>query len=48
MNDIALFQLIPLLKDIVNKKIPDVRDSLRNFKEEMLDYLLKGVKNRKM
>ena len=37
MNDTALLELAPLLKQIVNKKVPDVRDALRKFRDQMLD-----------
>ena len=45
MNDTALLELAPLLKQIVNKKVPDVRDALRKFRDQMLDQISKGVTN---
>ena len=45
MNDTALSELAPLLKQIVKKKVPDVRDALRKFKDQMLEQIAKGVTN---
>lgn len=45
MNDTALSELAPLLKQIVKKQVPDVRDALRRFRDQMLDQIAKGVTN---
>ena len=45
MNDTALSELAPLLKQIVKKNVPDVRDALRKFRDQMLDQISKGVTN---
>ena len=37
MSDTALFELAPLLKQIVEKKTEDVREALRNFRDQMLE-----------
>jgi hypothetical protein len=37
MNDTALMELAPLLKEIVKKQVGDVRDALRKFRDQMLD-----------
>jgi len=54
MSDTALLELAPLLKckpntltsfvEIVEKKCKDVRAALRNFRDQMLDQLERGVK----
>ena len=44
-NDTALSELAPLLKQIVKKKVPDVRDALRRFRDQMLEQISKGVTN---
>ena len=33
MNDTALTELAPLLKEIVKKQVSDVRDALRKFRD---------------
>jgi len=45
MNDTALSELAPLLKQIVKKQVPDVRDALRKFRDQMLEQIAKGVSN---
>ena len=45
MNDTALYELAPLLKQIVKKQVPDVRDALRKFRDQMLEQIAKGVTN---
>ena len=45
MNDTALSELAPLLKQIVKKQVPDVRDALRKFRDQMLEQIAKGVTN---
>jgi CTD small phosphatase-like protein 2 len=45
MNDTALSELAPLLKQIVKKSVPDVRDALRKFRDQMLEQISKGVTN---
>jgi len=44
-NDTALSELAPLLKQIVKKQVPDVRDALRKFRDQMLEQIAKGVTN---
>lgn len=44
-NDTALSELAPLLKQIVKKNVPDVRDALRKFRDQMLEQISKGVTN---
>ena len=45
MNATALSELAPLLKQIVKKQVPDVRDALRKFRDQMLEQIAKGVTN---
>jgi len=45
MKDTALSELAPLLKQIVKKQVPDVRDALRKFRDQMLEQISKGVTN---
>ena len=45
MNDTVLSELAPLLKQIVKKQVPDVRDALRKFRDQMLEQIAKGVTN---
>jgi len=44
-TDTILFDLIPILKDIVEKKIPDVRRALRKIRDTMIRFYVKGDKN---
>jgi len=37
MTDTALEELGPLLKEIVKKQVPDVRDALRRFRDQMIE-----------
>ena len=37
MNDTALLELAPLLKQIVQKNVKDVREALRKFRDQMLE-----------
>lgn len=39
MSDTALLELAPLLKQIVEKKVKDVREALRKFRDQMLDQI---------
>ena len=48
MNDTALEELAPLLKEIVAKDVPDVRDALRKFRDQMLEQIAKGISNPKL
>jgi len=43
MSDTALFELAPLLKQIVEKKVKDVREALRKFRDQMIEQIQKGV-----
>jgi len=42
-QDTVLQELAPLLKEIVNKQVPDVRIALKKFREQMLEQFSKGV-----
>lgn len=44
-SDTALHELAPLLKQIVEKKVKDVREALRKFRDQMLEQIQKGVTN---
>ena len=44
-TDTILFELIPILKDIVIKKIPDVRKALRKIRDAMIRFYVKGDPN---
>jgi CTD small phosphatase-like protein 2 len=37
MSDTALLELAPLLKQIVQKSVKDVREALRKFRDQMLE-----------
>jgi len=39
MSDTALFELAPLLKQIVHKNVKDVREALRKFRDQMLEQI---------
>ena len=41
-DDDILFKLIPVLKEIVIKKIPDVRKALRNVRDTMIRFYVHG------
>jgi len=45
MTDTALEELGPLLKEIVRKQVPDVREALRKFRDQMIEQLERGVSN---
>ena len=57
MSDTALMELSPLLKgksftihsfvllEIVKKKVPDVREALRKFRDQMLEQISRGITN---
>mmetsp|Transcript_28821 Transcript_28821/g.28531 ORF Transcript_28821/g.28531 Transcript_28821/m.28531 type:complete len:358 (-) Transcript_28821:7-1080(-) len=47
-NDTALQELAPLLKEIVEKECDDVRDALRQFRDQMMEQIARGVKNPKL
>jgi len=44
-SDTALLELAPLLKQIVEKNVSDVREALRKFRDQMLEQIQKGVTN---
>ena len=48
MEDTALEELSPLLVEIVEKKVPDVRQALRQFRDQMLEQIARGIINPKM
>jgi hypothetical protein len=33
------------MKEIVNKKVDDVREALRKFRDQMLEQIAKGITN---
>lgn len=37
MTDTALEELAPLLKEIVKKQVNDVREALRQFRQQMIE-----------
>jgi hypothetical protein len=55
MSDTALIELAPLLKckcfinfdhlEIVEKKCKDVREALRKFRDQMMEFVQKGITN---
>jgi len=44
-NDNALKELLPLLKQIVQKRVKDVRAALRSFRDQMMSLISQGVPN---
>lgn len=44
-KDTALQELTPILKEIVNKNVKDVREALRQFRDQMLEQISKGITN---
>ncbi|KAL4501264.1 hypothetical protein ABPG73_014002 [Tetrahymena malaccensis] len=44
-NDTALVELLPLLKEIATKKVPDVRKALKSLKEQMIQNIQNGIQN---
>jgi CTD small phosphatase-like protein 2 len=45
MTDTSLIDLMPLLKDFVVKKVPDIRKTLRKFRDTMVRLIVKGDNN---
>ena len=45
VNDVALLQLMPILIEIVNKNVKDVRSALRIFRDQMIDQISRGISN---
>lgn len=45
VNDICLFEIMPLLKEMVIKEVPDVRLALRNYRDQVLRQIIKGIPN---
>jgi len=43
VNDTALNELMPILKEIVLKNVDDVRMALRRLRDQMVDQISKGV-----
>lgn len=43
VNDTALSELTPILKEIVKKNVPDVRMALRMLRDQMIEQISKGV-----
>lgn len=44
-SDTALYELAPLLRQIVEKNVGDVRVALRKFRDQMMEQLQNGVQN---
>ncbi len=44
-NDTSLIDLMPLLKEFVIKKVPDVRKTLKKFRDTMIRLYVKGDMN---
>jgi len=44
-KDTSLIDLIPLLRDIVLKKVPDIRKTLRKFRDTLIRLYVKGDPN---
>ena len=42
-KDTALQDLAPLLKEIVTKKVSDIREALRKFRQKMIENIAKGM-----
>jgi CTD small phosphatase-like protein 2 len=45
MHDTSLTDLIPLLKELVIKKVPDVRKALRKIRDALIRLYIKGDTN---
>jgi CTD small phosphatase-like protein 2 len=45
MNDAALKELSPLLKEIAIKQVKDIRQALRNLRDQMIKQIQEGVPN---
>ena len=43
MNDNFLEQISPLLVELVEKKVPDVRKGLRSYRDQILRQISNGV-----
>jgi CTD small phosphatase-like protein 2 len=44
-NDVMLESLAPLLREIVVRKVKDVRAALRNYRDQFLRQIIQGVQN---
>ena len=44
-NDVMLESLAPLLREIVVRKVKDVRIALRNYRDQFLRQIIQGVQN---
>ena len=44
-KDTSLIDLMPLLRDIVFKKVPDIRKTLRKFRDTLIRLYVKGDPN---
>lgn len=47
-EDNALEELAPLLRQIVEKGVPDVREALRRFRVQMTEQIQRGVEKPKL
>lgn len=45
MSDTCLYDLIPLLKGLVESQVKDVRKSLRSYRDQILRHIAAGVEN---
>jgi CTD small phosphatase-like protein 2 len=45
IEDTSLFDLVPFLKGIVVKKVPDVRNVLRKIRDSLIRLYMKGDTN---
>mmetsp|Transcript_28854 Transcript_28854/g.25529 ORF Transcript_28854/g.25529 Transcript_28854/m.25529 type:complete len:80 (-) Transcript_28854:30-269(-) len=43
VNDTALSELTPILKEIVEKQVTDVRFALRTLRDQMIEQINKGI-----
>jgi CTD small phosphatase-like protein 2 len=44
MSDTFLEEISPLLMEIVEKKVPDVRKALRSYRDQILRQITNGAK----
>jgi len=45
MNDTALHELSPLLKEIAKRGVGDVRQALRDYRDQMIEQISAGIEN---
>lgn len=44
-NDQALIELAPLLEEIAKKQVRDVREALKQFRDQMIEQMNQGIRN---